>query len=212
MLQKKIESLADNASLFRATDLNVLDLILKDRFKSQFETGTSHGSLSHSGRAGAEEAYFGYGASSPDAIKHDRENRPIYGYCSDNENGVQTGDGKHPPPNAASSYGRVTVKFKDELKNRATFCFTDSLGASSSVACVPMNHPHFTAFSMYSDPLESVTRLDSFGSYVEVQYHKQVKHTDIESIHLSAGNFGGLDYSGAYESVNQANDIARKHE
>ena len=207
LLQNHIEKIAKEASLFRATDLSVLDLVLGDRYKSQFETGTSHGSLSPSMRAEAEHEYFGF----KNDKKHDKESRPIYGYCSNNPNGVQNSEGKHPPQNGASMYGNITVKLKDEVKNRATFMFGDSLGATDSRACVPLTNPHFTAFGMGSDPLNSVGDTKKISErYVEVQYHGQLKHSDIESIHLSTANIGYSEDS-SYKAINKAIDIASKH-
>lgn len=195
-LQEHVEKLAAKAELFRATDLDVLDLVLKDRFKSQFETGTSHGSLTPTGRAQAEFAYFGF----PNDKGHDKENRPIYGYCSDNENGVQNYNGSHPPRNAAAHYGEVTVKLKGSVKNRATFCFADSLGVTDSYACTPLVSPHFTSLPVSGLEVESLSKFSR--SYVEVQYHKQLKASDIASIHLSKDNIGG------FERLNEALNIA----
>lgn len=213
LLQRRVEEIAKNVSLFRATDLDVLELVLQDRFKSQFETNTSHGSLSPTARANAEYAYFGF----PNNKDHEKTMRPIYGYCSEDLNGIQNREASHPPPNAASQYGKVTVKIKDELKNRATFMFGDSLGRTSDAACTPLNHPHFTSIEvdMYGeDPLDVCVEAKSRYSYTEVQYHGQLTSEDIESIHLSAYNFGGYDKEpspSAYKQLNTALQIAAKY-
>lgn len=209
-LQEKVERMMAKAQCFRATDINVLDKILHEskRFKSQFETGTSHGSLTPTGRANVEAEYFNFSAD----VKKDTEMRPIYGYVSDNANGVHNDSGEHPPSTNATSYGNCIVKIKESAKDKVTFCFADSLNASSNYACTPISNPHFTSLplSSYTDPLDMDENLSTFsGSYIECQYHDQLKVEDIESIHLSAGNFGGMSSPRAYEEMNRAIDTIR---
>lgn len=212
-LQTKIERMMSKAQPFRATDLGVLDLILHDskRFKSQFETGTSHGALSPSSRARAEHAFFAF----PENAKHDKENRPIYGYASDNPNGVHNTKGSHPPATRATSYGDCIVKIKESTRNRITFCFDDSLSEANTLACTPIDKPHFTSFDINSgDPLKMSEDIASFdqGSYLELQYHQKLTVDDIESIHLSPGNFGGFESSTAYEKMTKAIEKIRQRD
>lgn len=212
LCQDHIEKLMSSAQLFRATDIDILDYVLPaegGRFKSQFETGVSHGALSPSARTRAENEYFGFGPATDR-----KEMRPIYGYTTDNKNGVQNYKGDHPPSNGASSYGGVTVKMKEEVKNRATFCFGDSLGIADERACTPITHPHFTSFDFRrTDPLDrynSLSKLDGH-SYVEVQYHNQLKSSDIESIHVSPFVHEETPSESSYERINNIISIAHKH-
>lgn len=182
LLQQKVESFLGSSDFFRATDIDVLDTILNDskRFKSQFETKTSHGSLSPESRASVEKTYFGFNPS-----KYvDKEKRPIYGYFSDNKNGVQNEKGEIPPRNHVSHYGQVTVKLKrDRALKKATVTFYDSLGYSEEMAATPASYPHFTSFKItnYHDPLTE-TSVSRRSNYVEAQYHGQLTVDDIDSI------------------------------
>lgn len=216
LLQQKIERIAQSVSLFRATDIDILDIVLNEskRFKSQFETSTSHGSLSPGSRANAEYNYFGF----PNSKTADKEMRPIYGYCSTNVHGVQNSKGSHPPANSASHYGGVTIKIKDEAKKQATFTFGDSLGSDSDRSATPLLAPHFTSFGAggYGDPLDLDEDISKYsGDYVEVQYHNQLTINEIESVKLSPMNVShssskdGLS-SRQLEYINKVIEVARK--
>lgn len=113
-LQAKVEDMVNKADFFRATDMNVLKkVMLSDgRWKSQFETGRSNGSLDPSYRAASEivmfgfnetegvEVDYGYGSNIPkEILEQNKEKRPIYGYFSDDEHGgINSENGKIPPP------------------------------------------------------------------------------------------------------------------
>jgi 8-oxo-dGTP pyrophosphatase MutT (NUDIX family) len=213
-LQDKIERIANSVSLFRATDIEILDIVLNEskRFKSQFETSTSHGSLSPDSRARAEANYFGF----PKDKSANKEMRPIYGYCSTNIHGVQNSSGSHPPANSASHYGGVTIKIKDEAKKQTTFTFGDSLGSDDSRAATPLLAPHFTSFKTYSDPLDLDEDISKYsGDYVEVQFHNQLTVNEIESVELSPLNVSssssreGLTKK-QLEYINKVIEVTRK--
>lgn len=210
LLQDRAEELARESSLFRATDEEILGLVIGEggRYKSQFETGTSHGALSPTARTKAENDYFNFGPEDKN-----REMRPIYGYASSNKNGVSNYKGEHPPDNNASQYGRVTVKMKDSVRSRTTLSFGDSLGRSMSFACTPIDLPHFTSFDVGDgDPLDILESTARSGRYTELQYHGQLKSEDIESIHVSPVGISGLSISSesAFSTINQVLDTVRK--
>jgi 8-oxo-dGTP pyrophosphatase MutT (NUDIX family) len=213
-LQDKIERIANSVSLFRATDIEILDIVLNvsKRFKSQFETSTSHGSLSPESRSRAEANYFGF----PKSASMNKEMRPIYGYCSTNIHGVQNSSGSHPPANSASHYGGVTIKIKDEVKKQATFTFGDSLGSDGSRAATPLLAPHFTSFKAHSDPLDLSEDISKYsGDYVEVQFHNQLTVNEIESVELSPLNVSSSSSGEGLtkkqlEYINKVIEVTRK--
>ena len=65
-LQERIEQLVAASDFFRATKISVLNKVLNadGRYKSQFETNTSDGTLSPKYRAHSEMRMFGFNASS----------------------------------------------------------------------------------------------------------------------------------------------------
>lgn len=214
MLQNHVEKLMAESDYFRMTDIKVLDLILTKhgRFKSQFETGTSHGSLSPSSRSANEYTYFAF----PNDSSHDKENRPIYGYCSSNANGVNNSSGKCPPGNNASQYGQVTVKIKKAVAlKKATVTFTDSLGAASGIAASPAARPHFTSLKMsnWEDPFKDEST-SKRSTYTEIQYHNKLTFDDIESVHMSVHDQGWSSEKSTsashLQNINKMIEIGRK--
>lgn len=208
-LQEHVEKVVGESEYFRATDIKILDLILTDhgRYKSQFEVGKSHGSYTPSGRASAEYKYFAF----KDKVDHEKENRPIYGYCSSNTNGVNNYNGSIPPGSVADHYGEVTVKIKKEVAlKKATVTFGDSLGRTDTFAATPGNKPHFTSFDVsYQDPLKDVKNTCKLDYYTEVQYHNQLGFKDIESVHMSTLGHE-YDTETLYKNINKMIEIGRK--
>lgn len=93
-------------------------IIADGRFKSQFETGTSNGAFDPDFRRQIESNLFDIPMDTPDA------RRPIYGSLFDPS--VRSSF------NSASSYGNVIGVPHPEVKNRSTFTWGDSFGASRS--------------------------------------------------------------------------------
>ena len=186
--QKKVEKLTESSRIFRATDVKVLEnILLRDgRFKSQFETGTSGGTLDPSCRAEAEEFMFGYAKNLPPA------KRPIYCYFSDAEHGEINSFGKNPPPNSTDQYGRVTIMFKKDVENRATITGQDSLGTYDENPPTPFHCPHFTSVELHSefyleDELDSSSVVSEY-EYTEAQIHDGLSALDIKAIYVSVHN------------------------
>jgi len=215
LLQKHVEELMLDSEYFIKTDINILDKILhkEGKYKSQFEMKfvhgkeSSHGSYDPFNRSETEHEYFGF----EDDIRYKPQDRPIYGYCSSNVNGVNNSSGQNPPGDNASNYGEVTVKIKtaDALK-KATVIFNDSLGDYNNIAATPASKPHFTSlrFSIYdSDPLEIKNTCER-PSYTELQYHNQLNFHNIESIHMTPNS---TTYRGeVYENINKMIKIGRE--
>ncbi len=198
-LQKKIEYLVEKSNFFRATHIVTLDKVLNidQRFKSQFEAHTSNGFLYLGVRADGEKRMFGFEYDTDDRnYSKDKENRPIYGYFSDEENGAINLDGKNPPPNSVNHYGNITVKIKNsKALEKATITFQDSLDSLTKWPPTPARKPHFTSFEFHNNGyyvfLDSVheTCKTNYGNiYNETQFHAQLTIDDIESIHVSINN------------------------
>ena len=153
----------------------VLDGILDDgRFKSQFETNTSAGTLNQNYRANAEAKMFGY------PIGLDPAKRPIYGYLSGSADPID-GD--------INAYGEVAIRLKADVAARSTVTFADSLGEGTrgEILPQPLTSPTSLAkpFNEYVlDPLSitNPTLEDLSEGYAEVQIHGGVSVSDIESV------------------------------
>lgn len=191
-LQAKVENMLEKANFFRATTIEVLDQVMNvdGRWKSQFETNTSNGSLSPSYRSAHEEEMFGF----TDDVDANKELRPIYGYFSDNSDGVINYEGRIPPPNNVNYYGTINFKIKkDRTLNKSTVTFQDSL-AHSNILPSPAAKPHFTSFALLyweTDEFKSINMpsVTNWGAeYTEVQYHEQLTMDDVESIHICPDN------------------------
>lgn len=162
------ETMAD-AKLSMRIPSGVISKILDDgRFKSQFETNTSHGSLAPDMRAKAETNMFGYPKNLPPA------ERPVYGYLS------PSGDDHNGPKH----YGDIKAVFKDELKSRATFTYADSLGpgiGKQEVAPSLVSDPKWYSAGQYN---WHESNLKNIRPYPEVQYHGGVSIDDIDYVLL----------------------------
>jgi hypothetical protein len=149
--QKHLQRLTNKAHPVIRASTDVLHKVLDDgRFKSQFETHSSNGMLSHSTRAGVENKHFGY----PDHLKtwehrydmgegydeegdednrdeeHPKHARPIYGIL-DHEPQVR-GD-------SAEQYGEhKVVLHKPSVWHRTTVTFGDSLNHHDTIGPSPV--------------------------------------------------------------------------
>ncbi len=214
-LQAKVEEMVRSSNFFRATEVGVLERVMNidGRWKSQFETATSNGTLHPEYRAAQEIKMFGfnepdaggvevgtYGDELPEEVKtKNRTQRPIYGYFSDNEHGgINDFDGKIPPPTSVNWYGKVNFKIKKERAlKKATITFHDSLGVGNEFPPTPASTPHFTSFKVERyygasgrvlEKLKNSSIVNWGGSYTEVQYHGQLTMQDVESVHVSTHN------------------------
>ena len=215
-LQAKVEEMVERAEFFRATHVDVLEKIMNvdGRWKSQFETANSNGTLHPQYRAAQEMRMFGFNKPEglkvlpdPEAysretekfaegiLKENKEKRPIYGYFSDDEHGgINNYNGKIPPPTNVHWYGTVNFKLKKErVIKKATLTFHDSLSPGSEWPPTPAAKPHFTSFRLSCSgrilkELKGPSIANWGESYTEVQYHGQLTMDDVESIHVSSGN------------------------
>lgn len=195
LLQERVEEIVNNTEFFITASSRIVDKIVNtdNRFLSQFESSVSGGMFGPDRRAQAEEILFGTRRTI------EKNNRCIYGYWSDNINGVINREGKNPPPNKVEQYGNITFKVDREfaMKN-ATITFGDSLDWDFPPEKVPVlaSKPHFISLftsSIYdSDPLEKfqVKKIHTWqgSGYTECQYHGGLSMDNITSVHFSHGN------------------------
>jgi hypothetical protein len=207
--EASIKSSVDEAEVYiRVGGGNdTLEKILGDRFKSQFETGTSRGILSPDSRAGAEEWMFGY-----DKKNHAKDQRPLYGYlCRPSVVASGWRDEESEGVNT-QGYGDIAIRLKSEVKNRATVTGDDSLGMDYLPS--PVTNPSLVSFTRQGSIDElmqpafaagalsaiqaQTTGIDTsknlldiqkaswdsgMGSiYIEAQIHNQVRPSDIAEI------------------------------
>ena len=123
--QDHIEKLMAGAIVWYRCGVAGLEGLLRDgRFKSQHETHSSDGFLNEEIRKNFEEHFFGC----DETMRN--EDRPIFGYLSDEDDA--DGKGYAFGPGCAydgpDHYGRIAVRFKDEVRERTTMTFRDSLG------------------------------------------------------------------------------------
>ena len=94
----------------------VIEAIARDgRYRSQFETGTSNGGLTaHAGgdRWRWESRLFG---GRYDGADHSR--RPVYGALNFDDN----------PYGGSVRFGSACLRLREEVTDRCTFCFPDSV-------------------------------------------------------------------------------------
>lgn len=174
-------SIAESSKVRIRSGRDSLSAILNDgRFKTQFETGTSGGKLNTDLRAEVEEFYFGLGSSTEPST------RPIYGYLGGE------GDLKR-----VGQYGDIVVQLKDDVRERTTVSFYDSLDAyrtneaidadGPSLVPRPLNNVDWRAWKPW-DPDQaygdatSITSARSVPGYPEVQIHGGVSIDDIEEV------------------------------
>ncbi len=215
-LQSRVEDAVGKSDFFIAVDDYVLMQILKDgRFKTQFETRTCSADLSTDERSLAEYQMFG-------TLKSLVTRRPIYGFISDNKNGVVNINGSD-ESGATREYGGIHVKLKRKnVINRTTVFFGDTLVDNMGYRFPPSlaAKPHFSCYS-FQGVNESIKDFLKRGGhtsinwkYVEAQYHGGLSIDDIESIHVSRRNKVSqetiekiIENVGKYQTVHSDNKI-----
>jgi hypothetical protein len=182
----------------------VLQEVLQDgRFKNQFESGRSGGTLDYDIRADAEHHLFGYGDEDLDALQDpdmpvnsvvEPAERPIYGYLSNDE--VERFA-------MVQQYGDAITILKPEVRTRTTFTFDDSLAKRYIPS--PVNEPSYESLPPLSrlgrpgeEPVFPATPDGTFLSaehlwqvhgmrYIEAQIHGGVRLEDIERVLFTHG-------------------------
>lgn len=207
----RLKELMLQCDFFRATNTEVfIHHILNGdrRYKSQFETQTSNGTLDQEWRSQNERGHFGFPRFDSEEGVAAVATRPIYGYFSPDQNGILNNEGRHPPKNNVHRYGEITVKIKKSVAmSRATISFKDSLSLYDQFPVSPAALPHYSSlfFSKYKYDEEDVFSrnyliqllmgdidynlfYNLIGWYCEAQFHGGLSVEDVESVHLSLGN------------------------
>lgn len=180
---EEVESVVDETFRKLVTDNDIaiqfpsrhLDALLADgRFKTQFETESSGGTLNTRIRAEAEELGLGIPADVNPA------ERPIYGYM---DLGQAARFNVH-------NYGDLTFIVKDEVRQRATVTADDSLQnmLDGNVAGTPMINPgkagwdrQVPAIYAYAQSGDITDIMYSFA-YIEVQMQNGVSLSDMSAV------------------------------
>jgi hypothetical protein len=150
----------------------------EERFKTQFETKTSNGSLNATLRARAEHKGLGIPLNVAPA------ERPVYGYMDI-------------PGNAASHYGGLKFTVKDEVRERMTFTMGDSLFPldTDAVLGTPMTNPGYEGIGTGWTQQNLVTYANSGRTssdkqdfmhgvgYIEWQVQGGLPLSDIKAVH-----------------------------
>ena len=185
---EEIKDILENNDFAIRSTMESLQNILEDgRFKSQFETKKSGGLLNEKERKSTENKLFGYKEDLPNKL------RPIYGYLTNFKDGF---DGSK--NNCCVMYGNVAIKLKkNNLKNRTSFVFGDSLDSSRWDYKVPSLYTNPSMSTLcarrmltdnsgkYTGKLgKNMKEVTTNINYVELQYHKGVKVNDIEKVYI----------------------------
>ncbi|MFZ4632025.1 MAG: DUF3626 domain-containing protein [Patescibacteria group bacterium] len=187
--QQGLEATTNNADYFKAVYPSVLkEILAAGRFKTQFETHSSNGTLNPRYRAEQENKMFNYVV---DENKGETV-RPNYGYMSDNENGIVGSFDENNVHSKVSRYGNIHVKFKKEqVADRTTVTFDDSLSPADENPPTPSIKPHFSSLGKRHDPrlIKQASKPQDWGAnYLEAQFHWPLRTSLIESIHISEKN------------------------
>jgi GNAT superfamily N-acetyltransferase len=155
---------AENKMRIRVPDGALESLFEDGRFKTQFETGASRGTLDTSNRRRAERSMFGIMEDLPDS------QRPIYGFVDDPKAQDRT-----------VGYGGVVLHVKPEVAERTTVAFGDSLGDALNRQVAPVS---LADAKIADDERLGYARSMSAGNlqYVEAQYHGGLSTDDLEPI------------------------------
>jgi hypothetical protein len=163
-LGKAIEQ-TKNPDVMIAVPTHIVEKMLRTdgRFKSQFETGTSRGSLSYEARSEQEAANFGTHPSV------DPKSRPIYGY-------VRKGDASFRSivEGEVRQYGEVHFVLKKEVHDRTTFTTEDSL--LRPIHPAPLKKPNYLAAMPY---------YHGGSRYTEAQIHGGLSLKDVDRVVVS---------------------------
>lgn len=153
------------------------------RFKSQFETGRSEGTLSTTLRTKVEEQSIGFNPSND--VKH----RPQYGYLSHDD------ELKEDLVDSASFYGEVKFKLKPSAMNRATVTGANSLGMRSKVYAQPLKgqplddnvaNGSLGRMPYSSQPLTAKQYYKKSDGYHEIQVSGGLSLNDVEEVSIPA--------------------------
>ena len=204
--KKMIEN---SAYAMRVPDESILETILNDgRFKNQMETASSRGLYDPSVRKKATKKLFGLDDKTVKNMKPAEFEK--YGFFTSRDPQEKNPEGIYP---RAKQYGDVLIRFKrEQVEDFATFTHEDSLGITNGCP-VPTKKPSIAALDLWFDTEDELSqtindtleRIDKSlkltggkynpeviaqntrSSYIELQYHGELKTDYIESVSVRAG-------------------------
>ena len=153
----------------RTTFPGIMGIIKDNKFKTQFETGSSQGALNEQRRREVEYNNIGVPNS------HSDSERPVYGYIHNDSD-----------PDHTKWYGKFQFVLKPETLNSATITYGDSLNQSGHIIASPARSP-----SGYSVPLngsmglenaKKLKRLEQSDEYLEAQFHNKLTLDHVEAL------------------------------
>ena len=161
-LQHSVEAL-DEADIAIAFPKDLLEQLIQDgRFKTQFETKSSRGSLHPAGRKQTDVAQFGY---HPDTAP---EMRPVFGYLT--KGGVIDKS----TLGSIKQYGELQFILKRDTHSRSTYTTHDSL--STGLTPSPMGVPSKDASGKVGETM-----------YAEAQIHGGLTLGDVDYVVINVG-------------------------
>lgn len=184
-LNKHLQELSKNTDVCINVSEETIKNIAKDgKIKSQFEVGKSGGLLDPHARDAFEKRVFGY---------REGAERPIYGYITSEAGSYNT---------SVSQYGNITIKLKNEVRERTTIIFGDSydrLYMQNAGTPVLLNKPNINCICARGEDLSTVDQIinkiknatkmnedmiiNEYG-YIEAQIHGGVFLKDIDSVYF----------------------------
>lgn len=187
-VSKGIKELMDSNEFSIRVDSNILEKILDDgKFKNQFETNTSGGTLSLEYRKKATKQLFGTGNKRFKASEREK-----HGYlgCKDFVEDRHSFN--------VDQYGNCIIHFdKNKLAGRVTYTIDDSLGFAINKMTVAGNVDKPSACGIRNDRLKQIADIfkeskdnlnlsdfveDANIRYIELQYHGELNADAIQEI------------------------------
>ncbi len=164
-----LDSLLENDLAIRRGVRGAEGFLTDERMKTQFETGTSGGTMDTASRLRAE--FNGLGAEAGIPV----EQRPVYGYARTDEH-------------EASMYGPVEFVLNDSVKDRTTITVGDSLNGFSNERQVgtPWRNPGKGSIDAKTSLLFEAKSNRISAEYIEAQIHGGVRLKDVAKIRLHA--------------------------
>ena len=192
IVSQKLKEIIDKSEYsMRFKSNNLEELINSGRFKNQFETSTSGGTVSEKFRKTAPKNLFGVQS------KLKAEDYEKYGYLSSQDVLKEFETGKNV---TLQQYGDLIIKFnKDLLKDRVTFTIDDSLGNAilKTVVADNVNKPSLNGMNLrkiknYTEIIKNTNSLsiedlalDLNVRYFELQFHGELNLNTVKSIYFT---------------------------
>lgn len=188
----------------RVTAATLGSVLRQGRMKTQFESNRSRGLLSNDIRADVEFQQWGIPKDS------DPEMRPVYGYMAEEGEALVRKGG------FLNQYGDVVVVLKDDVRERTTVTFGDSLDVHDRPEAqqgMPVDEADWrvgrysTAYGSPSFPSKMGLPLKDSNDYAEAQVHGGVHTEDIDHVVLPAESAPTMPGNSWLKRLLEKNDV-----